>query len=418
MAAAGTTVNALNTAGGVAATTGPKSASGHFFTRWGDASTLRIFCANSADIVFAFDPAVPSFSIPVWSGVNPQGNFLAVQPQDNRLVSAAFPTNRSRVHFSDAGDAYTFGANNYVDVTPGDGEEIKNIISWRDLLFVFKGSRFFVFYGNSTDGTGEPVFNFRTVDTGIGLLASKAICAAHDGIYFLGQRGVYKTTGGDPVLVSGVIDPYFRGEAQPPAFLSSIADPTYISVTSAMCAHQDRIYLAVPTTGATQNSNLLVYDTRQGWWSLWDLQAAAMASWGSTLGREELYFANLAAAVCSVRRVTYTATQDVGVAIDGRYRTGFWNAGEAGREAIVREWLFDGTGTLEVHTATNDSAIFGPVFNASVPLGVSPAVAQGRDRNAVKGRNVSLGWSSLFPWSVSRITANVRGQSAAGAKSS
>lgn len=62
-----------------------------------------------------------------------------------------------------------FGANNYVDLTPGDGEPIMGMIAWRGYLFVFKQSKFFRFSSTTTDSTGNPVFNYDTVDTGIGM---------------------------------------------------------------------------------------------------------------------------------------------------------------------------------------------------------------------------------------------------------
>jgi hypothetical protein len=45
------------------------------------------------------------------------------------------------------------------------------VIAWSRYLFVFKESKFFRFYGTSTGAGGTPVFNYETVDTGIGLAA-------------------------------------------------------------------------------------------------------------------------------------------------------------------------------------------------------------------------------------------------------
>lgn len=414
LAGRGTTVQAIDSTGAVATSVAGKTTSPHYFCRWLDSSSDVVFCANGNDTVFAFNPTVPNFFVPAYTGTTPTGRFVAIQPKENRLVVAAQSTNKYRVLFSDAGTPTSFSANNYVDLL-GDGEEINGIVAWRDFLFVFKKSRYFVFFGNSTDSSGNPVFNYRAVETGVGLVAPRAVAATADGVYFLGRRGVYRTTGGDPELLSGAIEPYFRNEGAPRHFASQVADLEYMDVAAAMCAHRDRIYLSLPTQASVSNDSTLVYDTRARWWSLWDLGAAALVPWRSTLGREEIHFAYSAinAVITNhIGRMTYTATTDAGVAMASRYRTGFWNPGQPGAESWVRECLIDGTGTVTVKTAVNDAATLGS--GQAVTLGTSPAVAQGRDRRGLRGRNLSYEFSGTALWSISRVVPLVWGQRTAG----
>jgi hypothetical protein len=96
-----------------------------------------------------------------------KGNYLAVQPLDDRLVIADASTT-SKLWFSDAATPETITASNFVQVTPGDGQPITGMAVFGTQLFVFKQTKFFVFYGNSTDATGLPVFNYRMMDTGVG----------------------------------------------------------------------------------------------------------------------------------------------------------------------------------------------------------------------------------------------------------
>jgi hypothetical protein len=419
VAGSGTTVQALSSLAAIATSVSGKSASPHSFARVGSPTFTYVYCANGTDTVFAFNPSIPNFFVPAYAGTTPTGKYVAVQAKDNRLVSAAQSTNRSRVLFSDAGDPNTFGANNYVDLTPGDGEQITGMMAWRDFLFVFKSSRYFVFYGNSTDSAGNPVFNFRTVDTGVGLVSPRAVAATRDGVYFLSQRGVYRTNGGDPELVSGPIDRFFRGEGAPALFGGSVIDLTYSSTSAAMCAHRDRIYLAVPTaTGAATNDRTLVYDPKAGWWSLWDLPAAAMVSWRSAAAeREELHFAYSGTGAGTTRdigRVNYTATADAGTAITSRYRLGFTDVGVPEGEKTIREWILEGSGTLNFKTSFNDGSLG---TAQSIALGTAPAIAQGRDRRAMRGRNFSVEMSATSgAWSVSRLVGNIRGQRGTGPK--
>src|SRR5262249_12658681 len=127
---------------------------------------------TSAYAYVATDPATnPLYR---WDGsawTNPAigypGQFLAVTPGDNRVVLAdGLRGNQSRVRFSDPGAPETFGANNYVDLTPNDGEAIAGVATWQNYVVVAKQTKFFVFYGTSSDSTGQPVFNYRTVNTG------------------------------------------------------------------------------------------------------------------------------------------------------------------------------------------------------------------------------------------------------------
>jgi hypothetical protein len=163
------------------------------------------------------------------------------------------------VHFSDAGDPETFGVNNYVTLWPGDGEGITGLVRWRDMVFAFKRSRFAVFYGTSTDGTGNPIFNYRSVDAGVGCLQQGAAVAGEDGVYFATLTGLYRTTGGDPVLVSKPVEPWLHRDVTVPAVISG--NPT-------LAYHRGRVYVNYPSAGVQG-----VYDTQTGEWTAWNLAA-------------------------------------------------------------------------------------------------------------------------------------------------
>lgn len=112
--------------------------------------------------------------------------YVGVLPWEARLVIAA----GDRVQFSNLEDGTTWGTDNYVDVGLGDGEEIAGVVSWANYLFVFKQTRFFVFYGTSTDADGEPIFNYRTVNSP----GATAGVSGAGGAVAAGERGVYHCT--------------------------------------------------------------------------------------------------------------------------------------------------------------------------------------------------------------------------------
>ena len=209
IAGAGNRLEALTSVGGISASTSAPSANPHFFQRFGGPTGEHIYIANGVDALRRWDGT--SFTSPTFSGTTPNGKFLGLSSTDNRLVNARFVgtvagMNPSTVRFSMEGDPLTWQATHYEDLTPGDGEEITGIASWRDLIFVFKQSKFFVFYGQSVDDDGDPVFNYRPVDAGVGLVSPRALAVSEQGVYFLDRTGLYFTAGGRPERVSDIVE--------------------------------------------------------------------------------------------------------------------------------------------------------------------------------------------------------------------
>lgn len=338
------------------------------------------------------------------------GGPLALAPTDNRLVRA----NESTVRFSAPGAPETFGTNDYVQLTPGDAERVVSLVAWRDLIFAFKQSKFFVFYGNSTDASGNPVFNYRTVNAGAGVSYNDAsgfdfriahgAAAAKDGVYFVHDTGVYRTTGGPPELISQPLGPLFSGKV--PTY-SSLRGPA-INGDKTLSVVGDKLYLAMDDG---TNTWTFVYDIVNRWWSALDIAATAMLPY-SAADRTELAFVLEGSAV--VHRFGAAYTTDNGSAITSRYRTGFADLGTPGAEKIMREVLLDGTGNVGVSVMTNDSAAV--TTAATVALGTAPAVANNRRRSTQRGRNFSVQFGSVSggAWSLHRAVGHFRGERPAG----
>jgi hypothetical protein len=313
------------------------------------------------------------------------------------------------VWFSDAGAPETFGANNWVELAPGDGEAITGMASFGNQLYIFKQSKFYVFFGNSVDGAGEPIFNYRTV-AGTGAIFSEgSIVAAVDGVYFIASDGVYRTTGGQPVRISdpirsafvGVGSNYFAGST-----VGANAGNARLGVT------RDRVWLSFSNGSAYLT---FIWDIRLQTWLYWDMPATHVTEMPFVAGAvSKIVFSRLDSSA-KIMKFVAGQTDDNGAALNGRYRSGFWNPGQPAAESAIREWLIDGSGTVTWKTAVNDKVAVGT--GASVALGTAPAIAQGRDRRAVRGRNVSFEVSGLAPWTVSRVVANVRGQRNAAQRS-
>lgn len=402
---AGRRVEAIK--GGTVTQSVTTNASPHFFTAYGTATENRVYIANGVDTVRYYTD--DAFTTPSYTGTTPTGKFVAVQQPDNRLVVARTAANRSRVLFSDAGDPHTFQADNYVDLSPGDGEEIRAVVSWREYVFVFKESKFYFFYGNDTDQTGSPVFNNRGV-YGAGVRDAGCAVAARDGVYFLDRRGLYKTTGGNPDLVSRRVDPLFApisGGSQHGRDGSSTAIP-------ALCWADDRLHLSYPAQGSTTNNRVLVYHCTDQWYSLWGLPASSLAfarvSATDPL-RETLVFGNATSndtasgASKHIGRLSSIGTDNT-AAISSFYQTGFMDFGDSSRKRITQT-LVDGNGTINVSHAVN----FGDVDGGTrlvLPTGSEPGRKPAR--RGYRGHNFSLRFASVAgsTWRVARAVEAVR----------
>ena len=393
------------------------------FARFGTPNSEVAYAGNGQNLLRKWDGTA-------WSSIanSPKAGALAVTPTSNRLVTTRFLTTTggpsagtsspSHVYFSDAGDPETFGANNYVQLTPGDGEQIQAAMRWREYLFVFKESKFFVFAGEGTDSSGNPVFDYRPVDTGVGMVGPRAYCVTEQGIYFANRRGVFLTTGAEPVKVSDPVEPIFLGGSDV-YFTGGELAPAQ-AANLAMGSFEDRVFISYATSSA--NDRTLVYDYEKGWWSLWDFPAVALATFRPS-SADELIFAHGS----YIARHNDSYTNDAGTAISSRYRTGFtdfavpenkavrqvklWGSGKC-FSAMSADYAVD-PGRLVAHDFTTaaatewDTSTWGG-GDWSVLRNLNPKIR----RSALRGTVFSIGFTNSIldqPWSIHRAEPHIRG---------
>jgi hypothetical protein len=202
---------------------------------------------------------------------------------------------------------------------PGNGEPIKAVIAWRELIFVFKETVFFVFYGVGTNSEGSPEFLFRAVEAGVGMVSPRAVCVHHTGVYFMSRQGVYRTTGEEPELISSLIEPLWTRDVSP-FFKGGTIEQGAIT-ECAMGTHEDRIFLSYPT--ASTNNRTLVYDPQFEWWSLYSIPASCLVSFRPSSAPELVF--GYASGEKMVGRHALTYTNDDGTAITSRWRSGWFD---------------------------------------------------------------------------------------------
>lgn len=313
------------------------TANPHYFTRFGGPTKTVMYAANGTDKLRTWDGT--TWATPTFTGLtnSPKGKYLAVTPWDNRLVNARLTgstggSNPSTVFFSDPSVPDTWQTYNWVDLTPGDGEQIMGVCTFSNYLFVFKESRFFVFYGTTVSPEdGTPEFNYRAVEAGVGLASPNALCVAPDGVYFLADNGIYKTDGGLPVLVSGLIDPLFTGS------LPALYGGSQITATGArMAYHNLQVFVAA--------GPLLMFDLRNQSWTVWDIPASAMCQFEVSGSLPDLMFAYSSGAN-RIGRVSSSYATDAGANISSRIKIAFNDLGEDNHKTI-RESKVWGTGAV------------------------------------------------------------------------
>ena len=436
VAGAGNEVRALDTSGALVASQAT-SAAPHQFARFGSPSTEVLFAANGTDQLRQWNGA--AWTTPAWTLTGtpapapaPTGRLVSVWGVSNRLVNArrggsTEGNNPSTCRFSNPGDPVTWDADNFVDLTPGDGEPIMGMVSWRELLFVFKQSKFFIFYGESTDETGNPEFNYRPVSTNVGLVAVDAVATARDGVYFLDRTGVYKTNGNEPELVSNALDALFR-QVVPPFYSGSPVNFANIA-NARMGWHDERLFLAV-STRQPFNDRLFVFDTRYGWWSVYSLPCSALCDF-RVADKGDLMFA-YATGSNDVGRHRDTDTADAGAVIPSFWQGGWWDHKQpvvhTVREhklwglgqvisSLAVDYMTAGTGTLVDFAASSDTwgdgtgpDLWADGTDPTDTWGGGEVLAGQLVRDARRGSVFSLRLAGAdgAPWEVHRAQMNLR----------
>jgi hypothetical protein len=338
LAGCGTRLEAVEAGGGVKASATGLTNAVWDFTRFGKPNGEVAYAGNGTDTLRKWNGAewtAPKATVDgVAEKAMPKAGSLCVWPAaGNRLIATRFSTTTGgpnaatsspdHVWFSDPGDPeswHTTGTEeNTVQLMPGNGEPIQAAITWKDFVFVFKETSFFVFTHQGVDTEGSPEFVFRPVEAGVGLAAPRAVCIHPSGVYFMSRNGVYRTTGQEPELISSLVEPIWSADVSPFYLGGTLATG---SITNcAMGAWEDRVYFAFPSESA--NSRVLVYDPRFEWWSLYNIQASCLATFRPS-SAEELVF-GYASGSNHIGRHSSTYTNDDGAAIESRWRSGWFD---------------------------------------------------------------------------------------------
>lgn len=317
----------------------------------------------------ADDGATGGKTMQKWTGAalaNSVGkpSFVAVAPWSNRLVQAMYyaaadtPSGAngdfSTIFFSDAGAPETYTATNWIQVSPGDGEKITAVVTWRDRVFVFKETQVFIFYGETpkADGSIDFLYHRSTLPTpmfryAVSLSASVFNAASGpDGVYYHAWDGIYRmNAAGVSVSISDDIAQVFS----PQAFgtvVPSIYQP-HINSGSANKAHltviNHQVYFGFKNKANTTST--LVYDIDTKKWVLWRYAGGngGPVFWMPTsqITNGQVNAAFLFDNACNMGVIRFDRIgNDNGAGFTATYQTGYFTPSKDGRTTLVDLTLF------------------------------------------------------------------------------
>lgn len=347
---------------------------------------------------------------------------LATSPTSNRLVQAGYfaaadsPSgangSRSTVFFSDVGAPTTYTANNFVTLRPGDGEVITGMAVWQDSVFVFKNSAMFVFYGESTDSDGLPIFNYRRVDLPDPIADpvaaapfSRYIVAGPDGVYFSTPKGIWRTAGGAPQIMSHPVNKVFSKDPTVSSTVQAAASTPASLSWAAGCL------VAAYTASATRQ---LAWDPVVDVWTLWDLPAFMFAEYpaGTATSRDQLFYVR-GSGNNNVFVMKPANTTDSGTAISWSYTSGRYPLSDPGRVAVTLESSVEGSGTVTMAVTTD---LYSTITGSATTLGTSPATSEGWPFGDQEGRWFQHALSGSGAAQINRLTHHIQHVKNAGVR--
>lgn len=384
----------------------------------GTTSTILLFFAGWADrstgtLLRKYGGAGVATSVgkPLYVTTMPEGNRLV---QAHYIAAADSPSGAngttSTVFFSDPGAPETYTATNWVQLMPGDGEDIVGAVTWNEKVYIFKQTRVFEFYSTTTGPDGNPVFNYRAINLPTklpgrvagsgstpGNLEFPHVISSPAGIFFTNRQGVWRLTNTGLSRISSSIEAQIFSDD--PAQTNRVLDSPILSYANG------RLFCYYVTGASAKRT--LVYNVELDLWTIWDQFERAADYPSGFAARDLAFFAVTPSANTPAIYVQSPAyTDDNGTAIASSYQSGWYDLSDSAAEAFTRRTQLTGTGSPTVSVLTD----FGTsdASAAAVTLGTAPTLGHGWHPKAYKGRFFSHKFSATSgAWSVSQLQHDI-----------
>ena len=342
-----------------------------------------MFLCNGREPTIMFDGTSftrPTMTVDGTAGkAMPKSCAITAMPKDDVVFWCGFegpndgpggaPSNPSMLFTSQFGDPMSCKALDYVNLRVGDGDKIMGATAWREFTFVFKQRAYWIFTGQMTS-SGITTYYRRPVDTGIGLIARHACVSGRDGVYFVGPEGVYRTTGGEPELLSELIAPIFTGAPSPYYTGGTINRAAAEKIRIAY--FDEKVYVYVPVGDATDTNRVLVYDTQAKSWTIWAKRIGAAAPFDDPTRGRRLVHAVVTDSSFQLQRLEESARTDEFSDFLGFWRGGFLDFSDQTVKTMVENKLW-GHGLLSVRVGGDYE--FGSRGSPSLTCGRARSIA-------------------------------------------
>lgn len=250
----------------------------------------------------------------------------------------------------------------FVRVGVGDGSLITGIVAWRDQVFVFKRDRYFVFTNTGTDARGVTTFSRRNVETGVGAVNPRAVAVGDDGVYFVSERGLHRTRGGDPDTLSELTAPLWDNDYYAFSYYTGGKIAADLNDKITLAVADRRIYMGFVSDASFDFSvdRLLVYDIDSEQSMLWSTEAQQIVGHRFPdgravvmVGRGAVYYTT-PVADADIKGV-FADRPNLGRSIPFRYKTAYDDLRGGRVTRIVRHAMW-GAGHMEFGIAADFAA--------------------------------------------------------------
>ena len=233
----------------------------------------------------------------------------------NYLFVAGTTANPNRLYFSNVGDPDVFGAPDYIDINPNDGDVITGLHVLGDELIITKRNRVWALTGFTT--ASFDVTDIAERITGFGGISHRSMTNIGNDLLFLSfvgavphirslQRTRYAVN-----VAGGIISEKIEGTLD-------ALNKTKLDLAASIFDGR-RLYLGVASGSSTYNNLIIIYDTLLKGYTRWTGLNPAAWTISTIGGKAELYFQE-ASADSKVYKLD-TSTNDNGAAIDFEYKT-------------------------------------------------------------------------------------------------
>ena len=237
----------------------------------------------------------------------------------NYLFLSGNSTYPSRVYYSTLDTPETWGANDFFDVNPNDGDSVTGLSVTLDTLIIMKEYNMYILYGDTPTYTeGLTLWRIKKASVSTGSVNQGSMQLYGKNLFYLSRNSGVQLFGGS----------ISTGEVEVDNLTSALASkditPTIASLNESRFNQSDSVVwdykyiLSVPNGASTTNNLCLVYDFIAAGWSLWDIPANCWSTFRSS-GVDYLYFGSTTTG--KIYRYTPTIYSDNGVAINAYYKT-------------------------------------------------------------------------------------------------